>query len=77
MTTKLEDDLGQHGVHLAGMIGEPFCSSGNVISPRPARGPLAIHAMSPAILVNDTAMVFSAPESSTRSYRLAYAYAGL
>ena len=58
------------------MIEEPFCSSGRKISPMPARGPEPISARSPAIFVSDTAITFSAPESSTSASRLACASNG-
>ena len=64
------------GLTLPGMIEEPFCSSGRKISPMPARGPEPISARSPAILVSDTAITFSAPESSTSASRLACASNG-
>ena len=58
------------GLTLPGMIEEPFCSSGRKSSPMPERGPEPISAMSPAILVSDTAITFSAPDSSTSASRL-------
>ena len=64
------------GLTLPGMIEEPFCSSGSSISPMPARGPEPISARSPAIFVSDTAITFSAPESSTSASRLACASNG-
>src|SRR3954453_11863116 len=67
---------GRTGLTLPGMIEEPFCNSGNRISPMPARGPEPISAMSCAILVSDTATTFSAPLSSTSASRLACASNG-
>ena len=61
---------GSTGLTLPGMIEEPFCSSGRKISPIPARGPEPISARSLAILVSDTAITFSAPDSSTSASRL-------
>ena len=61
------------GFTFPGMIEEPFCSSGSSSSPIPARGPEPIRAMSPAILVSETATTRSAPESSTSASRLACA----
>jgi hypothetical protein len=58
------------------MIDEPFCSSGRNSSPMPARGPDPISAMSPAILVSETATTFSAPDSSTSASRLPWASNG-
>ena len=55
---------------LPGMIEEPFWSSGRYSSPKPARGPEPISAMSCAIFVSDTATTFSAPDSSTSASRL-------
>ncbi len=64
------------GLTLPGMIEEPFWSSGRKSSPMPARGPEPISARSPAILVSETAITFSAPESSTSASRLAWASNG-
>ena len=58
------------GLTLPGMIEEPFCSSGRNSSPMPARGPEPISARSLAILVSETAITFSAPDSSTSASRL-------
>ena len=58
------------------MIDEPFCSSGRKISASPARGPEPIQRRSLAILVSDTATDLSAPETSTRPSRLAWASNG-
>ncbi len=64
------------GLTLPGMIEEPFCSSGRKISPMPTRGPEPISARSLAILVSETAITFSAPESSTSASRLPCASKG-
>src|SRR3954471_5259292 len=64
---------GRTGLTLPGMIEEPFCSSGSMISPSPARGPDPIQRMSLAILVQLTATTLRAPESSTRASRAARA----
>ena len=61
---------GSTGLTLPGMIEEPFCSSGRNSSPMPARGPEPISARSLAILVSETAITFSAPDSSTSASRL-------
>ena len=53
------------GLTLPGMIEDPGCVSGNVISPIPHRGPEASRRMSEAILVRLTAMVFKVPLAST------------
>ena len=58
------------------MIDEPFCSSGSKTSPMPARGPEPMSARSIAIFVSETAMTFSAPDSSTSASRLACASNG-
>ena len=58
------------------MIEEPFWSSGRKISPIPARGPEPSQARSFAILVNETARTFKAPESSTSASRLPWASNG-
>ena len=57
------------GFTLPGMIDEPGCRSGRLISARPARGPEPIQRRSLAILVRLTAIVRSWPESSTRASR--------
>ena len=64
------------GLTLPGMIEEPFCSSGRKSSPMPARGPEPIIARSLAILESETAMTFSAPDSSTSASRLPWASKG-
>ncbi len=64
------------GLTLPGMIDEPFCNSGMMISEIPARGPDPIQRRSLAILVSDTATDLSAPEASTRPSRLAWASNG-
>ena len=64
------------GLTLPGMIEEPFWSSGSNSSPIPARGPEPIIARSLAILVSDTAITFSAPDSSTSASRLPWASNG-
>ena len=53
------------GLTLPGMIELPGSFSGSFSSPRPERGPEPSRRMSLAILVSDTAMVFSMPDSST------------
>ena len=67
---------GMTGLTLPGMIDEPFWSSGSAISDSPQRGPDPIRARSLAIFVSDTATTLSAPESSTRESRLAWASNG-
>ena len=64
------------GLTLPGMIDEPFCSSGSASSASPVRGPEPISTRSLAILVNDTATTFSAPDSSTSASRLPWASNG-
>ena len=59
------------GLTLPGMIELPGCRSGRCSSPRPVSGPEPIQRMSLAILVSDTAMVFSAPDASTSPSRAA------
>ena len=55
------------------MIELPGCRLGSVISPRPARGPEASQRRSFAIFVSETAIVLSAPETSTAASRAASA----
>ena len=57
------------GLTLPGMIDEPGCRSGRNSSVRPVRGPEPIHRMSLLILFRPTAIVRSAPESSTSPSR--------
>ena len=57
------------GLTLPGMIDDPGCRSGRWISDNPVMGPDPIHRTSLAILVSETAIVRSAPESSTRPSR--------
>ena len=64
------------GLTLPGMIEDPFWSSGSRISARPARGPEPISARSPQILISETAITLSAPESSTSASRLPFASNG-
>ena len=61
------------GLTLPGMIEEPFCSSGRISSPSPARGPEPIQRMSFAIFVSEAATTLSAPEVSISASRLACA----
>ena len=61
------------GLTLPGMIEEPFCSSGRISSPSPARGPEPIQRMSLAIFVSEAATTLSAPEVSISASRLACA----
>ena len=67
---------GSTGLTLPGMIEEPFWSSGRNSSPMPARGPEPMRARSLAILVSETAITFSAPDSSTSASRLPWASNG-
>ncbi len=57
------------GFTLPGMIDDPGWRSGMRISPRPVLGPEPIHLRSLQILVRLTAMVRSAPPSSTSASR--------
>ena len=52
------------GLTLPGMMLEPGCSAGRAISPRPASGPEFIQRKSLPILVSDTAITRSWPDSS-------------
>ena len=61
------------GLTLPGMIELPGCRSGRCSSPSPVSGPEPIQRMSLAILVSEAAIVFSAPEASTRPSRAAWA----
>jgi hypothetical protein len=54
------------GFTLPGMIELPGWIAGRLISARPLVGPLASQRMSLAILISDTASVFSAPEARRR-----------
>ena len=53
---------GMTGLILPGMIDEPGCTAGNVISERPARGPDDITRKSAHILAIVSANAFSTPE---------------
>ena len=64
---------GMTGLTFPGMIELPGCRSGSCSSPRPVSGPEPIQRMSLAILVSDTAIVFSAPDASTKPSRAACA----
>ena len=57
------------GFTLPGMIEEPGCRSGRLISASPARGPDPIHRRSLAILCRETATTRSWPDSSTSASR--------
>ena len=50
---------GMTGLTLPGMMLDPGCRSGRLISPRPVRGPDAIQRRSLQILVSDTAITRS------------------
>ncbi len=54
------------GLTLPGMIDEPACTAGSVISPMPARGPDDRSRRSLQILESLTAMRLSTPESWTK-----------
>jgi len=56
---------GMTGLTLPGMIEEPGCICGRLISAKPQRGPLASILMSLQILVSFDDVRFSTPESST------------
>ena len=60
---------GTTGLTLPGMIDDPGWRSGSAISPRPVLGPEPIQRRSLQILVRLTAMVRSAPETSTSPSR--------
>src|SRR5918995_561915 len=64
------------GLTLPGMIEEPLRSSGRYSSASPARGPDPIQRISLAILVQLTATVLRAPDSSTRASRAPWASNG-
>ena len=64
------------GLTLPGMIDDPGCRSGRCTSASPVMGPDPIQRMSLAILVSETATVRSAPDSSTRPSRAAWASNG-
>src|SRR5699024_2590614 len=57
-----ETDSGMTGLTLPGMIDEPACRAGRLISPRPACGPEDSRRRSLAIFDNFRALRFSAPE---------------
>ena len=52
------------GLTLPGIIEEPFCLAGNLISPKPALGPDDIKIKSPAILLILTAQTFNCDDTS-------------
>ena len=54
---------------LPGMMEEPFCLAGRLISPNPALGPEDIRRKSFAILESVTAQAFTAPETDTKESR--------
>ncbi len=53
------------GLTLPGMIDEPGCTAGRVISPKPVRGPDDIRRRSSMILSRSTASPRSAAETSS------------
>ncbi len=61
------------GFTLPGMIEEPGCVAGSVSSKMLQRGPLPSQRMSFAILVSETAIVFSSPWASTNESFAAWA----
>src|SRR3954451_2985512 len=60
---------GSTGLTFPGMMLDPGCRSGRLISARPVRGPDDIHRRSLQIFVRPTAIVLSCPDSSTRASR--------
>ena len=56
---------GMTGFTLPGMIDEPFCRAGRLISPKPVRGPDDIRRRSLAIFESVTAHVLTAPDTAT------------
>ncbi|MNI62681.1 hypothetical protein D3C73_1180110 [compost metagenome] len=50
---------------MPGMIDDPGCKASSSISPSPASGPEFIQRRSLAIFINETAVVFSCPETAT------------
>ena len=57
------------GLTLPGMMEEPFCLGGRLISPKPHRGPEDMSRRSLDILDRLTAQVFTAPDTATNSSR--------
>ena len=55
------------GLTLPGMIEEPACIAGRLISPSPARGPLDSRRRSLQVFESFTATRFSTPESCTKA----------
>ena len=55
------------GLTFPGMIDEPGCIAGSLISPKPARGPLLRRRRSLQILESLTAMRFRTPENVTKA----------
>ena len=53
------------GFTLPGIIEDPGCKASSAISPRPDSGPEFIQRKSFAIFINDTAVVFNAPDNAT------------
>ena len=64
---------GMTGFTLPGMMDDPGCKSGMLISAIPVFGPEPIQRMSLQILVSDTAMTRSAPDASTSPSRAPWA----
>ena len=61
------------GLTLPGIIDEPFCLAGRLISPNPALGPDDINRRSLAILDKVTAQAFTAPDTATKGSRFCVA----
>ena len=55
------------GFTLPGMMDDPGCVAGSLISPSPQRGPDPSQRMSLAIFIREVAMVLSWPETSTQA----------
>ncbi len=58
------------GLTFPGMMDEPGCTAGRMISPRPVLGPELKSLMSFAILISSIARDLSPPETSTKSAML-------
>ena len=61
------NDSAKTGFTLPGIIEEPGCIAGRIISPNPHLGPLPNHRISLPIFINEVAAVFNVPLKWTRA----------
>ena len=64
---------GMTGFTLPGIMEEPFCLAGRLISPKPVFGPEDIRRRSLHILERSTAQVFITPDTATKPSRFSVA----